>query len=140
MEGTRAAGSPAGISDGAPSDNHNCLLVEDAIACWATLELSCCCATPASNPVLLVRPFLCMLQSIPGGVVVRYITGKGLHSMGGAARIKPEVCLHGHARVVRACCADVPMCRHLPEAALCPAVWVGQIAQSWGMPMISLLP
>ena len=31
------------------------------------------------------------LQSIPGGVVVRYITGRGLHSAGGAARIKPEV-------------------------------------------------
>lgn len=30
-------------------------------------------------------------ESIPGGVVVRYITGKGLHSTGGAARIKPEV-------------------------------------------------
>ena len=31
------------------------------------------------------------LHSIPGGVVVRYITGKGLHSAGGTARIKPEV-------------------------------------------------
>ena len=31
------------------------------------------------------------LQSIPSGVVVRYITGKGLHSANGAARIKPEV-------------------------------------------------
>ncbi len=31
------------------------------------------------------------MQSIPGGVIVRYITGKGLHSAGGAARIKPEV-------------------------------------------------
>lgn len=29
-------------------------------------------------------------QSIPGGVVVRYITGKGLHSAEGKARIKPE--------------------------------------------------
>lgn len=30
-------------------------------------------------------------ESIPGGVTVRYITGKGLHSAGGAPRIKPEV-------------------------------------------------
>ncbi|PSC74687.1 NEDD4-binding 2 isoform B [Micractinium conductrix] len=30
-------------------------------------------------------------ESIPGGVVVRYITGKGRHSAGGAARIRPEV-------------------------------------------------
>lgn len=30
-------------------------------------------------------------ESIPGGVVVRYITGKGLHSAESKARIKPEV-------------------------------------------------
>ncbi|KAL4439001.1 hypothetical protein ABPG77_006938 [Micractinium sp. CCAP 211/92] len=30
-------------------------------------------------------------ESIPGGVVVRYITGKGKHSASGVARIKPEV-------------------------------------------------
>ncbi|KAL4452605.1 hypothetical protein ABPG75_008267 [Micractinium tetrahymenae] len=30
-------------------------------------------------------------ESIPGGVVVRYITGKGRHSTSGVARIKPEV-------------------------------------------------
>lgn len=30
-------------------------------------------------------------ESIPGGVVVRYITGRGRHSASGVARIKPEV-------------------------------------------------
>ncbi len=49
-----------------------------------------CHSVPLSfaDALLLLCPS--WLQSIPGGVVVRYITGRGLHSADGKARIKPE--------------------------------------------------
>lgn len=51
---------------------------------------------PLSSPALLLAhppspPTPHAAQSIPGGVVVRYITGRGRHSADGQAKIKPRV-------------------------------------------------
>jgi hypothetical protein len=59
---------------------------------WVALLGCCfCLSCRLTLPAMPLPPYFSPLQSIPGGVVVRYITGKGLHSAGGAARIKPEV-------------------------------------------------
>ena len=52
---------------------------------------------PTPRPLPAHSPPAPNQQSIPGGLVVRYITGRGLHSEGGAARIKPRVRRGGRA-------------------------------------------
>ena len=57
----------------------------------------CCMAMPGSDAPAAAADALpsallpACPQSIPGGVRVRYITGRGAHSAGGEARLRPEV-------------------------------------------------